>query len=154
MAQVRKFSSGGSTKPKYGRIIINGEVVNDKVTDNDVSTWFGSDEVGAALKQMITSGKDIRINNHDDYSTIEGLGDHLDSKTKINKKQTRFSRAFENRQTREGRDNIDMYVNRNYSPAVVNPDTYNMDAVITLKKDKDGKIIKDVDYTRALDRMK
>ena len=135
MAQVRKLQGGGNTeKPKYGRIIVNGEVVNDSVTDNDISTWFGDDEIGVALSSMIKSGKDVRI-NQGDVNEIENISEYLSPKTKAWRNQNRFNKTFENRQTREARTKIDNYATRDYSKAKVGHNTYDFSRDLNLVYD-------------------
>lgn len=155
MAQVRKLQGGGNTeKPKYGRIIVNGEVVNDSVTDNDISTWFGDDEIGAALSSMIKSGKDVRI-NQGDVNEIENISEYLSPKTKVWRNQNRFNKTFENRQTREARTKIDNYATRDYSKAKVGHNTYDFSRDLNLVYDVNSPdlISKTTDWSKAKDRI-
>lgn len=155
MAQVRKLQGGGNTeKPKYGRIIVNGEVVNDSVTDNDISAWFGSDEIGSALSSMIKSG-DIRINTNGESNEIEGLSSYLSPKTKVWRNQNRFNKTFENRATREARNKIDHYATINYNKAEKGHDTYDFSRDLNLVYDVNSPdlISKTADWSKAKDRI-
>lgn len=158
MAQVKKFKNGNVLKYKRGNIVLNGEILakGDEMTDEYLSNMLGGLTMSDQWITRINNGEDLMIDDVDG-GVNSNFGIEFGDSRRDNRRERRAGRAkspFESKTVSKARIDLQTIRDRLRSPDKKEPDTYDLSKDITLKIGEDGKILRDADYSAAVNRVK
>lgn len=158
MAQVKKLKNGNVLKYKRGNIVLNGQIIakGDEMTDEYLSNMLGGTSLSDQWISRINNGEDLRFDDVEG-GVVSNFGIEFGDSKKDNRRERRFGRSsspFESERVSKARMDLQTIRDRLRAPDKKEPDTYDLSRDITLKIGEDGKILRDADYSSAVNRIK